>query len=155
MRRQTNIRSAAQQAFALHARFPDVHVDLKRGRLVWAGALQPTPLSRSYRVQVTYSNGRVPRVRVLDELESRDDASLPHIYSDGTLCLHQVDEWTPDMLIVDTTIPWTSEWLINYEIWLPTGDWHGGGEWPPRRSGDPALQLTQDGPKPPLDNMSA
>jgi hypothetical protein len=58
------------------------------------------------------------------------------------------------MLIVDTTIPWTSEWLINYEIWLPTGDWHGGGEWPPRGHGDPALELTSDGAKPPLDEMS-
>lgn len=24
--------------------------------------------------------------------------------------------------------------LANYEIWLATGDWHGGGEWPPRRT---------------------
>ena len=38
------------------------------------------------------------------------------------------------MLMVDTTVPWTSEWLLNYEIWLATGTWYGGGEWPPRRN---------------------
>ena len=38
------------------------------------------------------------------------------------------------MLIVDTTIAWTAEWLINYEIWKATGEWYGGGVWPPVRS---------------------
>ena len=44
------------------------------------------------------------------------------MYGDGTLCLHLEHEWTPDMLIVHTTLPWTSEWLINYEIWKATGE---------------------------------
>jgi len=22
---------------------------------------------------------------------------------------------------------WISEWLLHYEIWLITGEWHGGG----------------------------
>jgi hypothetical protein len=38
------------------------------------------------------------------------------------------------MLIADSTIPWTAEWLIFYEIWKATGDWHGGGEWPPSQT---------------------
>ena len=40
------------------------------------------------------------------------------------------------MLIVDTTVPWTAEWLLNYEIWLATGSWYGGGEWPPPPAGN-------------------
>ena len=43
------------------------------------------------------------------------------------------------MLIVDTTIPWTSEWLIYYEIWRATGDLYGGGEAPSPEDLDPAL----------------
>jgi hypothetical protein len=31
------------------------------------------------------------------------------------------------MPIIDTIIPWTSEWLLHYECWLATGKWHGGG----------------------------
>jgi hypothetical protein len=34
------------------------------------------------------------------------------------------------MLMVDTTLPWTAEWLINYEIWRATGLWYGGGQYP-------------------------
>jgi hypothetical protein len=27
----------------------------------------------------------------------------------------------------------TAEWLVHYEIWLMTGEWYGGGDWPPGR----------------------
>jgi hypothetical protein len=40
------------------------------------------------------------------------------------------------MLIADSVVPWASEWLFFYEIWLPSGEWHGGGEWPPPRASD-------------------
>jgi hypothetical protein len=34
------------------------------------------------------------------------------------------------MSIADTVLPWTTEWLYHYEIWLITGEWTGGGDWP-------------------------
>jgi hypothetical protein len=34
------------------------------------------------------------------------------------------------MPIADTIIPWTSEWLFFYELWLASGEWHGGGHDP-------------------------
>jgi hypothetical protein len=40
------------------------------------------------------------------------------------------------MLIADSTVPWSVEWLIYYEIWKATGDWHGGGELPPLEASD-------------------
>jgi len=132
MRRQLVARSLALQAFALLARFPEVRAKLNPTSLVWTGTMQPTSLSRTYTVQVTYRMRRVPEVRILHPpLVSRPGESLPHVYTDGTLCLHRHGEWSPEMLIVDTTLPWTAEWLINYEIWKATGEWHGGGEWPP------------------------
>jgi hypothetical protein len=133
MRRHTARLSLPQQALDLRGRFPDGVVRLSAARLVWTGAIQPTPLSRTYRVQVTYRTDRVPQVRVLDVLEIRPGEPLPHTYSDGTLCLHLPGEWAPDMFIVDSTLAWTAEWLFHYEIWKATGDWHGGGEWPPAR----------------------
>jgi hypothetical protein len=39
------------------------------------------------------------------------------------------------MFLADTILPWAVEWLAYYEIWLATGVWYGGGEWPPRRMG--------------------
>jgi hypothetical protein len=133
--------SAAQQAFALRAQFPDVRGELKAGRLVWTGELQPTPLSRSYRVQIAYGPRGQPKVRVLEELATYEGRSLPHVYSDGTLCLHEWHEWTATMSIADTIVPWTAEWLVHYEIWLVTGEWYGGGDWPPRRAGTTGLPM--------------
>jgi hypothetical protein len=125
--------SAAQQAFGLRAQFPHVQGKLKAGRLVWTGELQPTALSRSYCVQIAYGPRGQPKVRVLENLATYEARSLPHTYSDGTLCLHQSHEWTATMSIADTIVPWTAEWLAYYEIWLVTGEWYGGGEWPPAR----------------------
>ena len=36
-------------------------------------------------------------------------------------------EWAERMLIAEIIVPWISEWLLHYEIWLVTGEWHGGG----------------------------
>ena len=141
--------SAAQQAFALRARFPDVQGKLKAGRLVWTGSLEPTPLSRSYCVQIVFGPRGQPQVRVLDELATREGRSLPHIYSNGTLCLHETDEWAATMSIADTIVPWAAEWLAQYEIWLVTGEWYGGGEWPPRRPGTPELAAEDEAKEPP------
>jgi hypothetical protein len=130
-------RSLPDQAFALHAQFPNATVKLKPTLLDWTDTIQPTAISRSYTVRITYDRRRYPKVRILaPTLESRPGESLPHVWSDGSLCLHVEEDWTPDMLIVNTTVPWTSEWLIHYEIWKGTGTWYGGGEWPPRRYGE-------------------
>lgn len=134
MRRGTAARSLAEQAFAFRASFPRERADLSLKRLMWRGAITPTPLSRSYPIRITYRVGQFPDVRVLGPaLEGRPGESIPHLFSSGSLCLHLEDEWSPDMLIVHTTVPWTSEWLLYYEIWLATGTWYGGGEWPPPR----------------------
>jgi hypothetical protein len=130
-------RSLPDQAFALRERFPTATLKLKPTLLDWTDTIQPTALSRSYTVRITYTRQSYPRVRIVaPTLESRPGESLPHIFSDGSLCLHIEEDWTPDMLIVNTTVPWTSEWLIHYEIWKSTGTWYGGGEWPPRRGSD-------------------
>jgi hypothetical protein len=130
--------SLGQQAFALRGRFPKVVAKLPPGRLVWTGTIQPSPGSRVYTIRVTYALSHFPRVHVVSPLlETRPGEALPHLFNDGSLCLHLEHEWTPDMLIVDTTLPWAAEWLINYEIWKATGEWYGGGQWPPPRRPDP------------------
>ena len=136
MRHRRGNRSLTQQAIDLRRRFPGSEVRLTAARLIWLGALQPTPMSREYRVEVRLATGRVPEVRVMEELGCRPGESLPHVYRGGTLCLHRAGEWAPLMFVADSTLVWTAEWLFNYEIWKATGKWYGGGEWPPGRPFD-------------------
>lgn len=124
-RRAANL---ALQAQALRGRFPGSELSLRRTSFTWTASLQPTELSRKYTVQIRYDPPRLPRVEVLPQLATRPGGPLPHVYREGVLCLHKAGEWSQDMLIADTIVPWTCEWLIHYEIWLATGEWHGGGD---------------------------
>jgi hypothetical protein len=115
---------------ALRRLFPATPADIRGTELVWMAVLTPTPLSRSYTVQITYSIGEYPIVVVTDPpLQCDPDGYLPHFYSDaGSLCLHEADEWDPSMLIAITIVPWATEWLAHYELWKQTGQWYGNAD---------------------------
>ena len=98
-------------------------------RLTWTVQLQPTPLSATYTVRVHHDAGNHrPRVAVLDPpLEDRWGKGLPHVFPGDELCLYY-DEFDGAVdLIADKMVPWVSEWLYYYELWVTTGDWLGGG----------------------------
>ena len=108
---------------------------IKMNRLRWTGHVTPTELSATYKLKVEYSLEKSPKVFVSDPpLKRRKGKRAEHLYANGALCLYLPDagEWTPDMLIAETLIPWASEWLLHYELWLATGEWHGGGIHPNR-----------------------
>jgi hypothetical protein len=50
------------------------------------------------------------------------------VYSGDRLCLYSPGEWSGDMFIAKTTIPWAGEWLFHYELWKATDQWDGGGD---------------------------
>ncbi len=58
---------------------------------------------------------------------------LPHIYrTEGpgvTLCLWypKLVEWSHQMKLGETYIPWAIEWLTYFEDWLFSDEWMGGG----------------------------
>ncbi|GIN23390.1 hypothetical protein [Siminovitchia fordii] len=90
---------------------------------VWLGFLKPTDKSIRYKVKIVYHPYQ-PKVFVL-EPEVLDFA--PHRYGDKSLCLYFPNDKSFDgqKLISDTIIPWTSEWLYFYEVWLEEGVWWG------------------------------
>jgi hypothetical protein len=82
-----------------------------------------------------------PHVTLVDPpLQGRDGRKPPHLYKGDFLCLYLPNsgEWNGQMFLARTIIPWTSEWLLHYEIWLATGEWHGGGIHPPGGKKKPA-----------------
>ena len=109
----------------------------------WEGTLQPTPLSREYRVVIKYTLNHSP-VCVIKEPDLSVLAKgrkIPHIYQNQTgirgtqLCLYlpvikkknKVSEWQPTMFLANTILPWASMWLVYFEFWLASGEWDGGG----------------------------
>lgn len=128
-----NFISLILQSRELVKYFPDSRARIKCDELSWVGELTPSALSTPYRVRLRYRIGKRPRVEVLNPpLQQRDGKMPPHLYPDGTLCLYMPRnyEWTREMYLVETILPWASEWLLHYEVWLATGEWQGGGEHP-------------------------
>lgn len=54
------------------------------------------------------------------------DERIPHTFADNRPCLFK-NEWSTDMLIATSIVPWLMEWLFFYESWMFTGVWQGGG----------------------------
>ncbi len=118
------------QEAALRWLFPESSAWIRRSELIWQGTLTPSVLSLTYKVRLRYKLTGSPEIEVLSpRLQKRGSESPPHLYPGERLCLYLpcVGEWNKTMMLSQTIIPWTSEWLLNYEIWLSTGAWCGGG----------------------------
>lgn len=120
--------SLTVQALHLRKHFPDAQVSVQRSSLRWRADLQPKSVSCLYRISMEYKLKSRPKVRVLSPtLALPPRRSEVHVFSDDTLCLYFIGEWDGRDLLVNTVVPWISEWLIHYEVWQVTGKWHGGG----------------------------
>jgi hypothetical protein len=118
-----------RQLAAIKSALPEAQGTVRAGELRCTAVLQPTPASRRYTARLTYRHRRAPRVAIIDPpLALHPGAtSLPHVYFNGDLCLYLPGQWKESMLLADTILPWTSQWLLYYELWLITGHWMGTG----------------------------
>lgn len=122
--------SLAVQAFNLKKMFPKSCCRISRNSLTWQADLTPSTLSKVYKILLRYRINKGPDIHVIKpELIAPKGKRLPHSYSGKRLCLYfpGSGEWRGDLILVKTIVPWISEWLVNYEIWLATGSWCGGG----------------------------
>lgn len=123
----------ALQAARIRAAFPNSQLIVDQNQLIWKCQISPSPLSDTYNIKLIYNKGKHPNVFVIDQKLAffRGEKKLPHVYNTSKqwLCLYvrKARQWDFHMPIIDTIIPWISEWLLHYECWLATGKWHGGG----------------------------
>lgn len=103
-------------------------------RLVWVVDIIPTPNSSTYRIKVDYTVGFNPEVFVVSPKRLKmpvGAVSLPHVYNSKKqqLCLFmpRFGEWKSHDFLAKKIVPWASEWLAFYELWLLTGEWKGEG----------------------------
>lgn len=121
--RPTPLNVAVQQhGMSLH--FPDFSFRMEGTTGIWRGRLQPRPGSPVYTVSIRFRPRSKPEVRVKSPplIEK-----APHTYPDGTLCLFWPKDrnWDSSMLLAETIVPWTAQWLLFYELWQETGKWLG------------------------------
>lgn len=82
--------------------------------------LRPTSLSPTYHVRIDHAPERSPKVFVVSP---RLRHATEHVYRDGSLCLYYRGEYDNTLLMTETIIPWTAQWLHCYEIWQVQGEW--------------------------------
>ena len=117
----------AVQALNLRKEFPNSDVHIERSNLIWVAQMIPSPLSLKYTVRLTYRLGKDPQINVLKpELDILEGEKLPHTYPGNRLCLYYPGsgEWRGDILLSQVIVPWISEWLLHYEIWLAVSYTH-------------------------------
>jgi hypothetical protein len=128
----------AQQIGSMSTGHPQLRTKLKRNKVIWGGPWCPSALSENYTIRVTYEFRQRPRIAILNPTLrlAFGCEKLPHTYPDGQydICVHLPEEWNSRLLIVNTIMPWISQWLRFYEYWVQTGSWEGGGEHPEFKS---------------------
>jgi len=118
-----------QQVYAMQTCFRQLHYRVQGARVTWRGPLRHSTLGVEHEILIDCTWPRRLSVRVCSPpLIGREGQRIPHLYRDGSLCLNMAHEWSPQMLIAETIVPWISHWLFHYEIWVATGSWEGGGE---------------------------
>lgn len=137
VRRLPNL--AQRHAELKSLKWPGSTLEFVHGRALRFGfTVAPTPLSRVYRCSLHIYAAKSPELFVIDPNPKviAKGRVLPHTYPHkgiGTkLCLWlpKAREWSPEMRLDETYLPWAAEWLDYFEEWLLTDVWSGGGAHP-------------------------
>lgn len=126
--------SLAQQLIILNTRYGVAGRFISPSEIEWVKEITPLPLSDTYKIKIRYHLGHNPKTYIISPqpLTLADGADrLPHTYDTDKqlLCLYKpsYNEWLPSMPIADTIVHWAMVWMVNYENWVLTGKWLGGG----------------------------
>lgn len=109
----------------LKQHFPFLECTLRCNQLTCRGSITPSEGCDPYKIKLEYRMGKTPKVYITDPLIAPH--SKYHMYKEGDLCLFdpRVTPWSSNMMLHETIIPWTAEWLVLYELWKYTGAWMG------------------------------
>ena len=95
-----------------------------------------------YTLLIEHIFGYEPRIYVVNPIIDMSNSITIHTYGLRSplsysrklprICvtLPQKHEWDGLMGFNETIVPWAIEWTEFYELWLISGEWHGGGVHP-------------------------
>lgn len=124
--------SAQSQYERLKASFPDLVTEEYTGtKFSVVLKLRPDVFSKEYNVRFVF-NGRLSVYVAGEKLRiASNRKKLPHVFDNDLqhICLYGEggENWSVNKSIASVVVPWASEWLYYYEMWLIDGQWRGGG----------------------------
>ena len=113
-----------QKLIERHFKF--LNCKIKKTVLVCAGTLKLANCRNIYSILIEYVAGYEPKTTILSP--NIMPCQEIHMYQDHSLCLHYPKDmvWNERTLIFKYTVPWISEWIYYYEIYLINGNvWEG------------------------------
>jgi hypothetical protein len=114
------------EKYLLNKHFDFLEVKILTGNILkCVGYSRPSEFSVTYKYEVRFIVGQVPKVYVVDPIIEYNPEI--HMYSaDNSLCLYYPQDfsWQASSNLYNTIIPWTHEWLLFYELFQITGKWH-------------------------------
>ncbi len=119
------------QKNSIRTYYPEFKTEIVKNELIIKGELQPSPLHKKYKFRLSYIYKKSPIVDIIEPKIQRREPHrpVPHVYEKNRPCLYypKTHEFTHDMMLSETIIPWLSLWLYFYEVWYTTGVWLGEG----------------------------
>lgn len=114
-----------RQKKLMEKNFPDFQCSYSKRSLTCIGTLKPTEDCANYTVKIIHQPEKQPHVFVLNPKITPDEKI--HFYRDGSLCLYYPIEspWKHTDNLHEKIIPWTSEWILFFELYLLEGEWLG------------------------------
>ncbi len=100
--------------------------EIEKNVLRCTGWLQPEGCKTKYKIKIEYVSGHEPKTTILSP--KIEPGQSIHMYNDHSLCLHYPPDmyWNSQIQIHAFTIPWISEWIVFYELYLVNGNiWEG------------------------------
>ena len=110
--------------------FPSFKCDIKLDVLTCNMKITPSEGCATYSILIKYKFLKTPRVSVVSPKIPKELWKRVHVFpTTGELCLFDCRQggqpWKSEDNIHETIIPWTSEWLVYYELFLKLGEWLG------------------------------
>lgn len=129
-----------QQLLNIKKTFPTDEAFIDYPYLIIKMQIKPSEVSSKYPITIKYDDRKSVKAWVTGNLKKLDNPNFPHNHGVDKergcvqMCLYypKNNEWDSSRLITKTIIPWISEWLFYYELWLGSDEWYGGGIHPER-----------------------
>jgi hypothetical protein len=126
--------SLAVQLKLLQRRFPEGEGSIVRSQLTWYQWIRPHALAHPYRCRLQHKLSEYPMVCCIEPALTVLAAGrkLPHVYTHVEpicLCLFRRwrECWNDEMSLANIVMPLAFFWLAQFEEWLYSGVWRGGG----------------------------